>query len=453
MSLPNTRTDLLNLIEDPERAFALAGEVLDAERIAAADELFQRQRHRISLLDRRATDAGVDAIRSYADIVPLLFSHTAYKSYPQSFYDKGRWDKMLQWLSTLSADDFSAVDIEGVSDVDDWLERLWAAGHAVIATSGTSGKVSFLNHTMADRARKTRHFKYTHGWPRVRSDNDHVLFWMGPSFGRTSAVEAFHTSVENWARPGAVHALSDEPLLISEVSKAAAFRTKMAAGTATPDEIAAMASADAAKSARVREDLDKFIDTLLAHRDQPICVSGLWAQHMAILERARELGIGDGEFHPESIVSAGGGVKGVALPGDYQDQVARFWGDVVRTGTYGMTELSQALPRCDGGRYHVAPGLIVLPLDENGERLLGKDDAVDGLLEARFAFLDLGVEGRWGGIITGDKVTIDLSDRCSCGRPGKTLLDNITRFARPGQDDHIGCAGTIDAYIRGVVGS
>jgi hypothetical protein len=31
------------------------------------------------------------------------------------------------------------------------------------------------------------------------------------------------------------------------------------------------------------------------------------------------------------------------------------------------------------------------------------------------------------------------------------LLDNITRYAQPGEDDHIGCAGTIDGYIRGAL--
>jgi hypothetical protein len=31
--------------------------------------------------------------------VPLLFAHTVYKSYPPSFVEKGRWDRLLQWLA------------------------------------------------------------------------------------------------------------------------------------------------------------------------------------------------------------------------------------------------------------------------------------------------------------------------------------------------------------------
>ena len=36
---------------------------------------------------------------------------------------------------------------------------------------------------------------------------------------------------------------------------------------------------------------------------------------------------------------------------------------------------------------------------------------------------DLLYEGRWGGLITGDKVTVDFKPRCPCGRHGPTLLD------------------------------
>ena len=193
---------------------------------------------------------------------------------------------------------------------------------------------------------------------------------------------------------------------------------------------------------------DKIID----HRHEPILISAMWAPRMMIIARARERGIKDGDFHPETIVMAGGGIKNVALPSDYREQVDRFYGKVIRPGTYGMTELSQVMPRCEAGRYHRAPALIWLITDASGEQLLGAADVdADGLVSGRFAFLDLLYEGRWGGLITGDRVTVDFAERCPCGRYGPTLLDNITRFTETGQDDHIGCAGTIDSYIRGVL--
>ena len=91
-------------------------------------------------------------------------------------------------------------------------------------------------------------------------------------------------------------------------------------------------------------------------------------------------------------------------------------------------------------------------LDDTGEKRLTEADAgPDNRVEGRFAFLDLVFEGRWGGTITGDKVTVDFSPSCPCGRAGPTLLDNITRFASLGEDDYIGCAGTIESYIRGAL--
>ncbi|HEU0198962.1 MAG TPA: hypothetical protein VFR86_00860, partial [Burkholderiaceae bacterium] len=184
---------------------------------------------------------------------------------------------------------------------------------------------------------------------------------------------------------------------------------------------------------------------------EPIVLTALWAQHLMIIERARKMGVKDGEFHPRSLISAGGGVKGVQLPPDYKEQVHRFYGDVVRGGAYGMTELASVMPRCEHMRYHRPPSLIWLLLDQNGERLLSAAQSDGGVGEGRFAFLDLIYEGRWGGIITGDKVQVDFADTCPCGRPGPTILDNITRYSQPGQDDHIGCAGTIDSYIRGAI--
>jgi hypothetical protein len=197
--------------------------------------------------------------------------------------------------------------------------------------------------------------------------------------------------------------------------------------------------------------LQRLVDRILEHRHEPIVLSGLWAQHMAIIRRARELGIRDGEFHPRSYIAAGGGVKGVSLPPDYKEQVDRFYAGTIRGTGYGMTELSQVMPRCEEFRYHIPPGLIMLLLDKPGESLIAREAGDGGVIEGRFAFLDLLYEGRWGGLISGDKVSVDFSERCTCGRYGPTILDTITRYAQSGEEDHIGCAGTIDAYVRGAM--
>jgi hypothetical protein len=105
------------------------------------------------------------------------------------------------------------------------------------------------------------------------------------------------------------------------------------------------------------------------------------------------------------------------------------------------------MPRCQkGSRYHVPPWVVPLILDKEGDSLL---PIVEDEYEGRAAFFDLSLDGRWGGVISGDKISIDFS-ACACGAKGPTIRDNIVRYADLEGDDKIGCAGTIDAYVRGV---
>jgi hypothetical protein len=443
------RRKLVAMSLDPDIGFRADRGDLAALQLAAVDALFQERITQIPLLRKRAEDAGIARITAFADLVPLLFAHTVYKSYPQHFVEKGRWDAMLKWLQTLSVADVSNVDITDVRDVDDWVERLWAAGHAVLTTSGSSGKVSFLNHTMEDRARKTMHIRQTQTYPYIKPGAVRPVVWLGPMVGRNSAVEMAISIEEIWGLPGQSIALDEHPLLISEVSSTAAMRKKLADGTASPEEIEAFERAQNGKATAAADEMRRLADRILDMRHEPFIMFGLWAQHLMIRDRARERGIADGDFHPDTIIFPAGGIKGIALPDDYREQVAAFYGPAIQIGNYGMTEMAQLFPRCPAHCYHAPPGLILLMLDREGERLLGPEDAVDGKITGRVGFLDLLYEGRWGGLITGDKATLDLSERCACGLPGPMLTDDISRFSQSGEEDHIGCAGTIDAYIRG----
>jgi hypothetical protein len=113
---------------------------------------------------------------------------------------------------------------------------------------------------------------------------------------------------------------------------------------------------------------------------------------------------------------------------------------------YSMREINATFPLCRAGRYHIPPWVIMLPLDVNGENLL---DASDGEIEARAAFFDASIEGRWGGVISGDRVSVSYG-KCDCGHQGPTVGREITRYADLPGGDKITCAGSIDAYVRGV---
>ncbi|MET7927002.1 hypothetical protein ABZT43_23980 [Streptomyces sp. NPDC005349] len=432
-----------------DELFVVPEQELRPLRLEAANAVLAERRQQVPILERRASEAGIQSVTRAADLVPLLFPHTAYKSYPAGFVERKRWDDLARWLNTLASDDLTKVDFSGVSDEDEWVDRLREHGHFVMATSGTTGKCSFLPHSAEDRERKVTTFNRILGWPFTRPDRSHAYFWLGPHKGLNSAVDAAELGSEAWATPENRFFLTDERLRLTDVSRMAAMRRKMADGSATPSEIQAFEQGQRAHGRQVDPAIESFADALLDHRHEKLVISGLWNQHLLIRERARARGIPDGDFHPETVVSAGGGVKNVRLPENYKEQVSEFYGQVLRPGSYGMTETFQLMQRCEKLRYHIPPALFPLVLDRTGETLLNTEDTAGQVVEGRFAFVDFSITGRWSGTITSDKVALDTNPQCHCGRPGPTILDTITRYQT--DDDAIGCAGTIDSYIRGAL--
>ena len=70
-----------------------------------------------------------------------------------------------------------------------------------------------------------------------------------------------------------------------------------------------------------------------------------------------------------------------------------------------------------------------------------------GRVTGRAAFFDLGAECHWGGFITGDEITVNWTDFCSCGRQSHFIEGQIERYSdKRGGDDKINCAATENAH-------
>ena len=155
-------------------------------------------------------------------------------------------------------------------------------------------------------------------------------------------------------------------------------------------------------------------------------------------------------FIPDNCIYVGGGLKRALLPPDYQQFVHETFNIPPNRNfqNYSMQELNSGMPRCQkGGRYHLPPWMVPFVLDKEGDTLLRH---AAGEIEGRAAFFDLALDGRWNGVITGDRISLDL-DPCACGAKSPSIRDNIVRYADlGGGDDKIGCAGTVDAYVRGL---
>jgi hypothetical protein len=444
----SARADLidLQLNGDP---YSWSSKDIESLQLQAAQESFERHRERVAVLDRRARDVGIEKISSFDDVVPLLFSHTTYKSYPLSFVTGGKWQLLLKWYGTLAAVPVDDVDLSQVDSIDEFLDRLWRAGHAVYVTSGTSGKCSLLNHTHGDREFSALVAERTTGWPNVVAPEPiRRMYWLGPKKGPMRGIDVFGTFARLFAKPDEVVHLSEETVRVSDLMRAGALRKAMQDGTATPQEIADFRRGTATKAEVAAAAFERVVADIADHHTEPLVMSGMWAQQYQIAMALKATGVPSRDFHPQTLVTAGGGRKNLDMPEDFEQQVFEFFGAVRRTNSYGMTEMNAPHQACEAGRYHLLPWVLVLVLDEAGEHLRTADS---GVIEGRHAFLDTSFEGRWGGLITGDRIFVD-HDQCACGRPGQTILPDIKRYGELAGDDKITCAGTFDSYARGLVG-
>ena len=447
----SARKELMDMMVQPD-GYTMPQEKLVPLQLDAARELFAERRQQLPILDRRAREAGVDTINALDDLIPLLFSHTTYKSYPNSFVQNGQWDRMTKWLGTLTTSPMDGVDLNDVVDIDDWVSRLWDAGHLVNTTSGTSGKVSILNRANADDELLRRNLEMNMCWPnRIKPARQHHFFFMGPRSGPYLLLIAANHVERMYGRADSIHYLSDERLLLTDITRMAEMRLKMANGSATPSEIAAMDQANRDQGAKMADRFAEMVQLIIDLRREPMIITGGWLQMWQIMEAARAQGVPNGEFHPDTIIQSGGGLKGANLPADYREQLFEFFGNVRTQQGYGMSEMSSGFPMDDDGYYHQLPWIIPFVLDGEGAKPAGPRE---GVVEGRFAYLDLSNEARWNGLITGDRVKIDFREtRPETRLPGLVVHPDISRYANIGEDDKIGCAGTIDAYISGEIGA
>jgi len=441
---------LTNLVEAGNRYDIPAAELRETQ-IAAINERFQERKGQIKLVAHRATEAGINEVRSLEEVVKLLLPHTAYKSYPENFLAQKRWDRLSKWLDTVSTHRVPVAKVCDVAEVDDWIEKLSANGFFVSCSSGTTGKSAMLVASQKDMDWCKKEAVATYSWGSgVKPARDRRIFGMAPvaHVPRNLATgEAYTAALQdpNYER----FAYPVPPITVGGLTQMVVLRKSIADGTAKPGEIAAFEETSAARQKAVDAAVGITARAVVEARRGKIHVSGLWAGLFNVAKAVRDLGYSAKDFNPENSIYVGGGLKRAKLPDDYREFVyATFNIQPERNyQNYSMQEMHSGMPRCHaGGRYHVPPWVVPLILDKTGDELL---PIIDGEYEGRAAFFDLSLDGRWGGVISGDRISIDFSP-CACGNKGPSIRDNIARYADLEGDDKIGCAGTVDAYVRGV---
>jgi len=441
---------LTRLVEAKERYGIPFADLREAQ-IGAMNERFQERKGQIKLVGHRAREAGIAEVRSHEDAIKLLLPHTAYKSYPESSLAQKRWDRLSKWLDTVSTHRVPVAKVSDADDVDDWIGKLAENGFFVSCSSGTTGKSAMLIASQKDMDWCKTEAVAAYSWGSgVKPAKDRRIFGMAAiaHVARNLATgEAYTAAMQdpNYER----FAYPVPPITVGGLTQIVVLRKAIADGTAKPEDIAAFEKISAARQKAVDEAVGITARAVVAARHGKLHVSGLWAGLYHVAKAVREMGYSAKDFSPENSIYSGGGLKRAVLPDDYREFVCETFNIQPERSyqNYSMQELHSGMPRCQaGGRYHVPPWVVPLILDKAGDNLL---PMIDGEYEGRAAFFDLSLDGRWGGVISGDRVSIDFSP-CACGSKGPSIRDNITRYADLEGDDKIGCAGTVDAYVRGV---
>jgi len=439
------------------RAHSLPRAEAEVVQLAALNLRLEQRRGQIVTLDKLATAQRVTRVERIEDAAPLLFTHDVYKSYPMSLLAKQRFDQLTKWLDRLTPYDLSGIDASTCDSIDAWLERLRDETEIDVATSsGTSGTMSFFPKSRRDYRTSVRMLRMnltqtfgTEPDPAAFDQPYHVLtpFY---SDGHSTVARLPHYFLDIFCKgdAGRLHTALPYKASADLMWMAARLRTAQAKGDAGRVDVPESLLARRAEWEKLQAEMPglqmAFISEMVPQlAGKQVMALGITSMFFEIARNGLEAGA-RAAFAPGSAVVGGGGAKGMVLPDDAEEQIARFFGVERMRGSYGMTEQNFYVNDCEHDRYHVPPWVAVILLDgESGQPL-----PREGTQTGRASFFDVSQDGAWGGIVSGDRITIDFTP-CPCGRTTLHMDKTIQRFSElQGGDDKITCAATPGAQAE-----
>jgi hypothetical protein len=438
------------------RMQSLSGQELEALQLAALQYRFEQLYRSVPMVKKLADRQHFAGIRRIEDVLPMLFEHTMYKSYPPSLLENSRFDQLTLWLSKLTAHDLSKVDASGCKGITDWVQLLDQQTPLRIShSSGTSGTMSFnpISQSEWDMQGKTYAISVFQDFgddPFPSADYVPNVHYVTPTYRH--GANAFVRGTDMFLKSVAgsedrVHALypgrlDSDVLYLAARIQAAKLRGNLDSVKVSP-ELIARQKEFALAQARMPQDLDRFFNRIVNDlKGQRVMVMATWNMVYDLANAGLKRGI-RGVFAPDSVVISGGGSKGLVRPAGWEKPVCEFTGVPRLKGAYGMSEVLAVHAMCAYDHYHLAPWAITYVLDPDTSKLLPRSGVVTG----RAAFYDLSANSHWGGFITGDEITVHWDGGCPCGSRSAYLEEPITRYSdKRGGDDKISCAATPEAH-------
>ena len=409
----------------------------------------------IPVLTTMADESAISAIESLDDVVPLLFQHSVYKSYPISLLVKNKFTALTRWLDRLTTADLRNVDVSGCDSIDSWLEILdTETDLRVMHTSGTSGIMSFLPRSTSEwdqmyAALRCGLFQFSDPLGAGgRHDNEYFnLIWPLYRHGRSAIMRMPEMGLTHLlGSEDRLHALRPGRMSSDAMFLAGRLRAAQARGELDQLEINPALRARRADFEREQREMADSMPRFLDHvvedlRGERVWLLATWNVLYSIAKAGLDKGLTN-VFSTESLVTTGGGAKGAVIPDDWQDTVKTFMGVEQIQRSYVMSEITAMNKMCEHGRYHFEPWIIPFVLDPGDGRVLPREGEQTG----RAAVFDLMPESYWGGFITGDEVTASFEE-CRCGRTTAHLAPTIERFSeKQGGDDKITCLASEEAH-------
>jgi hypothetical protein len=420
---------------------------------------FAELRPELPMLDRLATEQGITEVREIDDIAPVLFAHTVYKSYPLSYLERNRFDKLTKWLSGLTTTDLSGIDAKGIESIDDWLDEVDAKSDLTIFhTSGTSGKLSFIPRTKQQaRLMSMQTGIRLRDWFGHNSRDDMMkrhrpIINPGYQFGAATAqrmgrwqAELFAGGFDNvlYLYPG-VRFSADMQSLAGRIRNAEAKGElgSLQIPQALLERREQLLELERQRPQAVARFLEKAVERF---GGENVYIGGIysllydWAVDGGQHGQSRVFG-------PDTIVTTGGGTKGRTFPDNWKNIIWDYLGVDRFYDTYAMTECTSMAGYCEHEKYHFNPLTVVYPIDPVTGEVLPRRDGTT----ARMALFDLIPDSYWAGFVTGDEVTLGgWQTPCPCGRTGVYAEPAIRRFSeKEGGDDKVLCSGAPEAHDK-----
>jgi hypothetical protein len=422
---------------------------------------FQQHHDSIEMLRKLADRLEIKELNEFNDVVPLMFSHTAFKSYPPVLIDKKRFDLMTKWLDKLTSYDLSNVDTEGCASIDEWIDRLdEQTPLEVITSSGTTGTLSILPKDKRGAEEGMVLWKIclfqTFGHEPTEKELNPIVDVIWPNF---ASGKLGHLRIADMIKRGFTggdeskfHALykgsvETDLMFLASKMRAAASRGELDRLQIDP-ALAARKDEFIAMQARQPQELNAFFTEITEQlRGKRVFMTSTFHLMYDIAQAGLQRGVTN-VFAKDSAILTGGGMKGVALPADFMDVITEFLGvDRIQVG-YGFSESSTFHWACEEGRYHVMPWVIPFVLDPETSEPLPRAGRQTG----RAAVYDILLRAHWGGVISGDEVTIDWDMRCPCGRSSVAFEKDIIRYSEKKgvEDDRITCAATQEVHNEAI---